>query len=42
MSKQGEREARDEHFAINLEYGDNISVITSDKNEIDHIKKAAC
>ena len=42
ISKQGDREARNEHFAINLENGDYISAITNDKNEIDHIKKAAC
>lgn len=33
---------KDEHFILYQEYADDISAIMSDRNKIDHIKKAVC
>ena len=42
ISRYDNRKNRDKHFVLYQEYADDISVITSDKNKIDHIKKAVC
>lgn len=39
ISKHNPHKYKDEHFHMYSEYADNISVITTDKNKTDHIKK---